>query len=435
MKIKLSNILNLLTAVLIFATGLVLGYRFGEKRLASKINIPFISAVQGQTNQNSHQGMTLGDIIGSQESANKQVDFDVFWEAWSYLENDYLETEKINSQNMVDGAIVGMTAALGDPYTMYLPPKDNQRSGEDLAGSFYGVGIELGYEDRILAVMSPLEGMPADLAGVKAGDLILHVKDPLSNLDEDTTGWSLIEGVEKIRGKKGTEVTLTLYRENFNDNKPFEVNIRRDEIIVESVKLEFIEKNGQKIAHIKLMRFGERTLDEWDMAINAILLQKNNLAGIILDMRNNPGGFFDTSIDIASDFVQSNWEKKTLIVSQKGKYKSQDFPPRFGKGRLIGIKTVVVVNKGSASASEIVAGALRDNLQTKLIGERTFGKGTVQDRRELSNGGGLHITIGRWMMPNGEWIHDEGIPVDVEVQDDEATEQDEVIDKAVEEFN
>jgi carboxyl-terminal processing protease len=315
---------------------------------------------------------------------------------------------------------------LGDPYTAYLPPEDNQRSSEDLAGSFYGVGIELGYVDGTLAAISPLKESPAEKAGVAAGDLILHVKDEKTGLDEDTTGWSLSKAVNNIRGGKGEPVTLTLFRKDDPEKGSFDVEIIRDEIIVKSVELEFIEQAGKRVAHLSISRFGERTTTEWDEAVNQILAEKAPLAGVVLDMRNNPGGFFDTSITVASDFF-----KNGIVVSQKGKVQTQDFRAK-GQARLAGMKTVVLVNKGSASASEIVAGAIKDNTGAKLVGTQTFGKGTVQDRVELSNGGGIHITIGRWLMPKGEWIHSEGIPVDLEVKDDPETEQDEVLSAGIE---
>jgi len=317
-----------------------------------------------------------------------------------------------------------MTASIGDPYTMYLPPELNERSAADLAGSFYGVGIELGYVDGILAAIAPLSGTPADKAGVRAGDLIINVKDEAKGFDESTEGWSLNKAVENIRGPKDTPVILTIVREG--ETEPLEVTIYRGEIIVKSVEVDFVENTGKRVAHIKLSRFGERTNAEWDEVVTEIVAQKDSIDGVVLDMRNNPGGFFNDAIYIASEFIKSG-----VIVSQKDVLQQQDYQAQ-GKGRLVGMPVEVLVNKGSASASEIVAGALRDQLQAKLVGQKTFGKGTVQDRRELSNGGGIHITIARWLLPSGEWIHENGIPVDVEVEQDYDTEADEQLLKAIE---
>ncbi|MDA1079737.1 MAG: S41 family peptidase [bacterium] len=367
----------------------------------------------------------LGSLINTDiPTSVGEVDFSHFWEAWNLLESDYLETEKLDPKVMTDGAIAGMTAALGDPYTIYLDPKDAERSTQDLAGAFFGVGIELGFVDGTLAVMSPLSGSPAEAAGVKAGDLILRIKDEAKGIDETTADLSILDAVEKIRGPEGTPVVLTLFRDN-NGNEPFDVTITRGEIVVKSVELEIVEQGGKSVAHIKLSRFGGRTDGEWDAVVTKILAERQTLDGIVLDVRNNPGGFFDGAIAVASEFIKSG-----TVVSQQGRLQNQDFKS-LGSARLVGIPTVVLVNRGSASASEIVAGALNAQLQTKLIGEKTFGKGTVQDVRTLKNEGVMHITIARWVMPNGEWIHKEGIPVDVEVQDDQKTPEDEQLTAAI----
>jgi len=412
-KISTASLRNFSLGLLILILGVVVGYRYGQ--------------AQFETGK-----VPLSQIIGTQAPEERQnVDFSTFWEVWSYLDQTYLNHEDLDAREMVNGAISGMTAAIGDPYTAYLPPKQNQRSSEDLAGAFYGVGIELGYIDETLAVMAPLSGTPADKAGVQAGDLILHVKDDNKDLDEDTTGWSLNEAVEKIRGQKNTHITLTLLRKDDQSDEygqPFEVDITRDEIVVKSVKLEFVEHDGKRVAHLRVFKFGERTPKEFDQAVEQILAQGYQLDGILLDLRNNACGFFDGAIDLASEFIEDG-----VVVSQKGKFTKRDFRAK-GKARLANFPLLVLVNRGSASASEIVAGALRDQLDVKLIGENTFGKGTVQDRRVLSNGGGLHITIARWLLPKGDWINETGIPVSVEVKDDRETEQDEVLLRAIEEL-
>ncbi|OGJ38288.1 MAG: hypothetical protein A2383_03450 [Candidatus Pacebacteria bacterium RIFOXYB1_FULL_39_46] len=422
-RFSLKKLGQLIIAILLIWLGGIFGVRYAQtgKLPLGLERLPFM-----------HSSLTLGlkqsdRLIGNAQPNDEKINFDTFWEVWNYLEQDYLDPEQLDAERMVDGAIAGMTASLGDPYTAYLPPEDNQRNGEDLAGHFYGVGIELGYIDGTLAVISPVKDSPADKVGVQAGDLILHVKDEIKGLDEDTTQWSLDEAVKKIRGGKGEVVSLTLYRPD-SDQDPFVVDIIRDEIIVESVELEFVEHAGKRVAHLKLLKFGERTESEWNEAVTKILAEKPNLTGIVLDMRNNPGGFFDVSIDLAGDFFRNG-----VVVSQQGRVQQQDFSAR-GQARLANFPLIVLVNRGSASASEIVAGALRDNIGARLVGEKTFGKGTVQDRRELSNGGGLHVTIGRWLLPKGSWIHDEGLAVDVEVKNDPDTAQDEVLLKGIEEL-
>jgi carboxyl-terminal processing protease len=407
-------------AVLLIILGLVLGFRYASEGSLFGHQIAFLETLADKTKTSN-----LANLIKS-SSQNATVSMDTFWEVWQLLERDYLETDQIDETKMMDGAISGMVYGLGDPYTMYLPPADNSKAEEDLAGSFYGVGIELTYIDGMVGIMSPMSGSPGEKAGLLAGDIIVHVKDKQSGLDEDTTGWTLDDAVKNIRGPKGTPVILSIYRKSNNSTQ--DITVIRDEIIVESVTLEFKDIKGKRFAHLKVAKFGERTLDEWNEAVAEILKQKSQIAGLLLDLRNNPGGFFDVSIDIASDFI-----KNGVVVSQKSKYSTKNYNST-GKARLVGIPTVVLVNKGSASASEIVAGALRDDAHIKLIGEQTFGKGTVQDRRELSNGGGLHVTVGRWLTPSGSWIHDDGLAVDVAVPQNYDTAEDEVLDQAATQF-
>ncbi len=410
---------HLLVSLLLVTLGLVMGFRYANEGSLFGMRIGWFDQL---LTQRSNQ--TLAELIKS--SSNSPVSMQNFWEVWQLLERDYLEADKIDRQKMMEGAIAGMVGGLGDPYTMYLPKEENAMTQDDLAGSFFGVGIELAYIDGMVGVLAPLAGSPAEKAGLLAGDIITHVADAQKQLDEDTTAWTLDTAVKHIRGPKGTPIVLTIYRKGESDTR--EITVVRDEIVVKSVTLEFPTIDGKTIAHLKLSRFGERTLDEWNSAVRDILARRSSISGVVLDLRNNPGGFFDVSIDVASDFV-----KRGVIVSQKSKYNVKNYNST-GTGRLAELPTLVLVNRGSASASEIVAGALRDDLGTKLIGEKTFGKGTVQDRRELRDGSGLHITVGRWLTPSGGWIHDDGLEVDIEVKQDHETEEDEVLIRAVQEF-
>ncbi len=406
---KMSAFRNTAIVILLVSLGVVVGFRLGRGE-----NVPLFSQ------------LAKGTLINAEQPRQYQdVDFAQFWEVWNILENSYVEPEKIDTQKQVYGAIQGMTASLEDPYTFYLPPVDQKRSTEDLAGKFYGVGIELGYTEGILSVAAPLKGSPADKQGVQAGDLILRIKDDKKKIDRDTNGITLDEAVNLIRGDKGVPVTLTLAREG--ENQTLDVSIVRDEIIVPSVELTFVEHNGKKAAHIILSRFGDRTDQEW----NSIVAQINsepNVRGVILDVRNNPGGYLDGAIDIASEFI-----KDGVVVSQQGRTRTEKYTVT-RQGRLTDVPVDVLINKGSASASEIVAGALRDRRSATLIGENTFGKGTVQDALQLSGGAGLHVTVARWLLPNGDWIHEKGIAPTIEVKDDPETEQDEVVLRAVEEL-
>lgn len=410
---------NIVIVALIFVVGSMAQYRYNVVQYLP-VDLPI-----GEPNTDLSPQQLTKLMNTAQPEQFEDVDFGVFWQAWQLLEDNYVDAGEIDAQKMVDGAIAGMTASLGDPYTAYLPREDKVRTGQDLAGAFYGVGIELGYVDGVLAVVAPLDGTPAGNANVEPGDLIIRVKDEAKDLDEDTSGWSLVHAVDQIRGPRNSEVTLTLFRQN-NGNEPFEVTLVRDEIVVKSVELSIQDVADKRVALIRLSRFGERTFEEWDEAVGQILAERSSIDGVVLDMRNNPGGYFDGAIQVASDFIPTG-----TVVSQRGKYSEQSYSSE-GQARLRNIPLAVLVNGGSASASEIVAGALKDQVDAPLVGQQTFGKGTVQDRRDLANGGAVHVTIAKWIMPDGEWIHHEGIPVDVEVSDDPETEEDEMLIKAVE---
>jgi len=375
----------------------------------------------------------LSQAIGTRSImplSRDQLDFGLFWQVWDKLEQSYVDPDKIDPERMVYGAIEGMTASLGDPYTVFLPPQENQAAKEDLNGEFDGVGIQLGYKNDTLAVQTPLDGHPAIKKGVRAGDLILNIKDELEGVDTDTVDMTLPEAVKLIRGKKGTDVTLTLYRE---EKGRFDVTITRDTIVIPSVEMEigdfgggkFTKADDGKIAWIKLRRFGDNTQSDWDQAIAQIIAKREQLDGIVLDVRNNPGGYLNTAINLASDFVTEG-----VIVQQKGRFDTKKYTVT-RRSRLLGIPVVVLINEGSASASEILAGALRDRLQTKLIGEKSFGKGTVQEALDLADNAGLHVTTARWLLPSGDWIHEDGLKPDVQVslpEVDSASDSAEIID-------
>jgi len=350
-----------------------------------------------------------------------EVDLSLMWEVWSRLDKSYLHSDEIEKEKMVLGAISGSTAALDDPYTSFLPLEENDRSKEDLSGEFSGIGVQLGYVDNTLAVMAPLADHPAIKAGVMAGDLILGIKDEAAEVDVDTNGMSLSEAVNLIRGEVGTEVILTIYHEGDGASK--EVSLIRDVIEISSVEVEFVGE-GNRVAWLRVYKFGEKTLPEWNESVDEIL--SHGVDGVVVDFRNNPGGYLQRAIDLASEFIPSG-----VIVQQKGKLGVDEFSVN-RRGRLIGVPVVGLINKGSASASEIMAGALRERLEISLVGENSFGKGTVQEAQELPGGGGLHITIAEWLLPSGKNIHGDGLVPDVEVKDDLSTEEDEQLLKAIE---
>jgi carboxyl-terminal processing protease len=308
-----------------------------------------------------------------------------------------------------------------------LPPEENKSANEDLAGEFAGVGISLGYKDKTLAVMSPIAKSPAEKAGVKAGDLILKIVDKKNNIDRDTTGISLDEAVKLIRGDKGTEVILTMYREGKSGT--YEVTLTRDDIEVPGLELEWKEFNGKKVAWIKFYKFSEQVFDEWPAIVQKINSEKgDNYGGIVLDLRNNPGGYLQASVLVASDFLTDG-----VVVKQESTLGvTETYTVDKTKGGLVNDKMVVLINGGSASASEILAGALKDHNRAKLVGEKSFGKGTVQETQEFKDGSGIHITIAKWLLPSGKNIHKEGISPDVEVKSGEDPNVDVQLNKAME---
>lgn len=393
--IKLQKFRNIFLTLALLSVVSLVSYKFGESR-------------------------TRLEVIGS--GADK-MDLSMMWKVKDRLNTLFLEKDKLQDKEMTYGAIEGMVAALGDPYTVYLPPKNNKSANEDLAGEFGGVGISLGYKDSNLAVMTALPKTPAEKANLQAGDLILKITDKAKNIDKDTAGLSLNEAVDLIRGKIGTEVTLKMYRES--NKQPFEVTLKRENIIVPSLEMEWVDSakasttekkiiGNKKIAWVKLYKFSDRLNTEWTEVVNQINSGKNsgNYGGIVLDLRNNPGGYLQVSVMVASDFL-----KEGVVVSQESNDgKKEDYVVDKTQGRLLNDKMVVLVNGGSASAAEILAGALKEYGRAKLVGEKTFGKGTVQQPENFSDGSGLHVTIAKWLLPNGKNIHKVGVEPDVGVK-------------------
>lgn len=373
----------------------------------------------------NEKGIAIRPEPPSQIASQPQdVDLSLFWEVWERLETNYFDKLKLDPQKMVFGAISGMVSSLGDPYTVFLPPDEQKRTQEDLGGEFEGIGIQIGFKGTQLAVIAPLEGSPAEKAGVKAGDFIVGIKDKDKKVDTGTIGMSLPDAVRAIRGPAGTSITLVLTRKDAE--KPFEVEVTRAKIEVPSVKLSFVG-NNEEVAHLQLLRFGDNTNGEWDKVISNIKNQK--LKSIILDLRNNPGGYLNGAVVVTSEFLAQG----LVVIQEDGKGNKQEFKVD-GKARLANIPLVVLVNGGSASASEIVAGALKDNKRAKIIGEKTFGKGTIQESQQLDSSG-LHITTAKWLTPAGTWVNDgPGLEPDMIVEDKQDTKQDEQLERAIEEL-
>lgn len=350
----------------------------------------------------------------SVDQGQRQLIFPTFWEAWDKLHANFIGD--IDDTKLYYGAVAGMIRSAGDPYTVFAPPADTKQFEETIEGSFGGVGIEIGVKNGAVVVISPLDGSPAKAAGILEGDIILGVdKKPLS---ADTT---LDEVVQSIRGANGQPVELTVLHEGAS--QPEDIHVTRDTIAIESVKLNMIDQ----VAHIHIKNFNGDTAKRFNDIARQI--KEEQVKGIILDVRGNPGGFLQSAVDIASRFIP----KGQLVVAEKG-HKNKDYKAA-GNANLSGLPTVILVNGGSASASEILAGALNDQLSIPVIGTQTFGKGSVQEFIKLSDGSSLRVTIAKWYTPKGRSINEEGITPTIEVELDRASEADEQLNRAVEEIN
>lgn len=386
-KIKIASIVVLVVIMLIvsFGSGLYLAGSNDVMKNFAKEEVVFLGKVTGKYNK------------APDGKLSQDVNFDLFWKVWDLLESSYVDKSKLNEKTMLYGAIKGMVSSVGDPYTVFMDPKISQDFSNDLAGTFEGIGAEVGMKADGITIVAPLPDMPAEKAGLKAGDRIIAIDG------KTTSGLSVDEAVKQIRGPKGTDVKLTIYRKEFDQPKDFV--IKRDKIVVKSVNAKM---RDDKIYLIEISNFNDDTQVLFDQAISkAVELSPK---GIILDLRNNPGGYLETAIEMASEWV----EEGPVVSEQSADGKQTPFLAR-GRARAKNIPTVVLVNQGSASASEIVAGALQDAKEATIIGMQTFGKGSVQNLENLPDGSSVKITIAKWLTPNGTSINDTGIKPDIQI--------------------
>jgi len=340
--------------------------------------------------------------IKNKDTYSKEVDFALFWEVWEQLRARHLE-RPFDPQKLLYGAITGLVNSTGDPYSSFLDPEQNSVVTSAINGEYQGIGAELGVRDNQIMVVAPLDGSPAKSAGIMAGDKILQING------ETSFGLSLTEAVSKIRGDVGTTVTLTIQR---GASEPFDVQIIRGNITISSVTW---EDKGNGVAYVRISRFGGETNKEWNTVVSEINLKMNNLDSLVLDLRGNPGGYMDSAIHIASEFLKNG----TVVMYQEDalgesfEYKDE----RLGSFERLP-KIFVLIDGGSASASEILAAALKENLGdlVTLVGDKSFGKGTIQDARDFKDGSGLHLTVAKWLTPKKNWVHEVGIEPDVKVE-------------------
>lgn len=344
----------------------------------------------------------LENLVNQDLGKPNDVDFSLFWQVWATLRDRYVDQGKLNARAMVYGAIQGMVGAVGDPYTTFFEPVESKKFEEDIAGAFSGVGMEIGKRDGALVVISPLKDSPAMKAGLKAGDRILRINE------ESTEGISVEEAVKQIRGPKGTKVTLTI--NSGADSETHEVTIVRDVIKVAAVTWKMLDGD---IAYVELTNFSQNLDSEFEKIVKEITESKAKK--IIVDLRNNPGGLLDSSVTTAGWFLSRN----SLVTIQEFGDKTRREYRTDGNAALREYPTAFIINGGSASASEILAGAVHDNRGITLVGEKSFGKGSVQELEKFSDGSSLKVTIAKWLTPNGISISETGIEADVKVAIDE----------------
>src|SRR3989339_6471 len=383
-KKLIEKIIFPLLAITLITGVFLVGFRFGQSREASQNKID--------------------SLINKTDDLGNKVDFGPFWKTWNLLNEKYVDFDGTDDQARVLGAIHVLASSFGDPYTVFLPPEENELFASDIAGNFTGVGMEIGIRDGILTVIAPLKDTPADRAGIKSGDKILKIDDVLSS------DFSTDKAVKLIRGEKGTPVKFSLMRDE--EDKPLEITVVRDIINIPTIKTE----SKGKVFIIYLYSFTATSPDLFREALREF--KEGNQSGkvdkLILDLRGNPGGYMEAAVDMASWFLPAG---KTVVIEDFGG--TQENKIHRSKGYDIfnkDLKFVILVDGGSASASEILAGALQEHGIATLVGEQTFGKGSVQELVEITPETSLKVTIARWLTPNGVSISKEGLTPDTEVE-------------------
>ncbi len=386
-----------LAVIILLISGFALGFKFGKM-------VP--------------ETISVKELSGTSEGQPAAVNFGTFWQAWDVVNKNYLNAGKINAQDKVYGAISGLVGSLDDPYSVFLSPKENKKFQEDVQGNFGGIGAEIGIKKNQLVVIAPLKDTPASRAGLRAEDMILKINST------STEGMTADDAVKLIRGPENTNVTLMIMRENWE--KPKDFKITRGKIIVPTLDLTMKDGN---IAYIQLYTFNSNA--NYLFYQTATKALSGGAKGIVLDLRNNPGGYLEVAVDLGGWFLQ----KDTLIVKEESRNGDIEVLKANGNAALAGFPVVVLMNGGSASASEILAGALRDDRKVKLIGEKSFGKGTVQELIPLPDGSTVKLTIAHWVLPSGKILENGGLDPDIEVKitdDDIKNKKDPQLDKALE---
>jgi carboxyl-terminal processing protease len=337
-----------------------------------------------------------GNPINSKDNA---VDLEKVEQAYDLILSRYVE--KVDEDKLVEGAIQGMLTVLKDPYSVYMDKETAQQFTQALESSFEGIGAEVGLVDGKIVIVSPFKNSPAEKAGIKPNDQILKVDG------KSVEGLNLSKATLKIRGKKGTLVKLVIARKGLND--PLSIDVKRDEIPLETVHASIKKHEGKKIGYIELTSFSEDTAADFKKELTA--LENDDIKGLIIDVRGNPGGLLDSVDEILKEFVTK--DKPIVQIQQRSGEKRRYFSTLSEKKKY---PVLVLINKGSASAAEILAGSLQEAAGYQLVGETTFGKGTVQQALPMGDGSNIKLTLFKWLTPDGNWIHKKGIKPDVVIK-------------------
>jgi len=367
----------------------VIGFVFGWQATANNIIETGKSGIANNADKDIFIDFNNGE----------NVDMSLFWSVWEQLEKNYIDEESLEDERMVYGAIKGLVESLNDPYTVYMTPEESQEFTDSLEGTLEGIGAELTVEDHNLVVVSPLRNSPAEAAGLKPGDIIYMIDDMIA------AEMTLFDAIMSIRGERGTEVTLTIIRENLED--PFDVVIVRDSIDIESVTVEKLEGG---IVYLSVNQFNDKTNEEFGGAISEMILDEPE--GLIVDLRYNGGGYLDIAVELLSYLLPA--DSKAVTIKQRGK--EDDTMYTNGNPKVLSVPLVVLVNEGSASASEIVAGSIQDHQRGIVMGTQSFGKGTVQEVDSFADGSSIRITIAKWFTADGRDINEQGVTPDIIVE-------------------
>lgn len=380
----------ILSIILSLALGFTGGFWLRDRNTANSLNV-------------------VKNLINPDGGKPENVDFSLFWKVYNDLNAKYVDKGKVEPQKILYGAISGLVNSVGDPYTVFFEPVTSKKFQEEISGSFGGIGIEIGKRSNILTVIAPIKDTPAFKAGIKAGDKILKIDT------KPTADLSIEEAVNMIRGKRGTKVVLTIQNSTTKD-----IELVRDAIKVPTIEWKLVEQDNplrqgsseasKKIAYMQIYSFNQTVDSEFKKASEEIL--KSTANKLIIDLRNNPGGLLDSAINLAGWFL----DKNQVVVSEVFRDGTKNEFRSDGNASLKKYPTVILMNGGSASASEILAGALHDNRNIKIVGEKSFGKGSVQELQNYGDGSSLKVTIAKWFTPAGISISEKGIEADVEVK-------------------